>query len=164
MKENFTLHCVTESSTRFSNTCLDLTFATNVSDESLYYITYFSYHRPVTLSTIKHHARWGQKVQKKNSVVFSPQAIYTDWVTTTCQRNLVPTFVDRGVSCGQCGGSPTAVNLSFLDRRAKDAFMLKLAAVSIPFCFQFVPLYSANCVKFNTVTCRRVLIAFFSYW
>jgi hypothetical protein len=31
-------------------------------------------------------------------------------------RNLVPTFVDRGVSRGQRGGSPTVVNLSFLDR------------------------------------------------
>jgi hypothetical protein len=29
---------------------------------------------------------------------------------------LVPTFVDRGVSRGQRGGCPTAVNLSFLDR------------------------------------------------
>jgi hypothetical protein len=28
----------------------------------------------------------------------------------------VPTFVGRGVSRGQRGGSPTAVNLSFLDR------------------------------------------------
>jgi hypothetical protein len=27
---------------------------------------------------------------------------------------LVPTFVDRGVSRGQRGGSPTVVNLSFL--------------------------------------------------
>jgi hypothetical protein len=30
---------------------------------------------------------------------------------------LVPTFVDRGVSRGQRGGSHTAVNLSFLDRK-----------------------------------------------
>jgi hypothetical protein len=29
---------------------------------------------------------------------------------------LVPTVVDRGVSRGQRGGSPTVVNLSFLDR------------------------------------------------
>jgi hypothetical protein len=29
---------------------------------------------------------------------------------------LVSTFVDRGVSRGQRGGSPTVVNLSFLDR------------------------------------------------
>jgi hypothetical protein len=28
----------------------------------------------------------------------------------------VPTFVDRGVSRGQRGGSPTPVNPSFLDR------------------------------------------------
>jgi hypothetical protein len=52
---------------------------------------------------------------KTNSVAFSPQANYTDWATATCRRNLVPTFADKGVSRGQRGGSPTAVNLSFLD-------------------------------------------------
>jgi hypothetical protein len=30
---------------------------------------------------------------------------------TTCWRNLMPTFADRGVSRGQRGGSPTVVNL-----------------------------------------------------
>jgi hypothetical protein len=30
---------------------------------------------------------------------------------------LVPTFVDRGVSRGQRGGSPMVINLSFLDRK-----------------------------------------------
>jgi hypothetical protein len=35
---------------------------------------------------------------------------------------LVPTFVDRGVSRGQLGGSPTAVNLSFLDRSRYFSF------------------------------------------
>jgi hypothetical protein len=53
--------------------------------------------------------------QKKNSVALSLRANYADWATATCRRNLVPTFVDRGVSHGQRGGSPTAVNLSFLD-------------------------------------------------
>jgi hypothetical protein len=51
-----------------------------------------------------------------NSVALSPQANYTDWAIATCRRNLVPTFVDRGVSRSQRGGSPTVVNLSFLDR------------------------------------------------
>jgi hypothetical protein len=51
-----------------------------------------------------------------NSVAFSPQANYTDWATATCWPNLVPTFVDRGVSRGHRGGSPTAINLSFLDQ------------------------------------------------
>jgi hypothetical protein len=51
-----------------------------------------------------------------NSVALSPQANYTDRATDTCRRNLVPTFVDRGVSRGQRGGSPTVVNLSVLDR------------------------------------------------
>jgi hypothetical protein len=49
------------------------------------------------------------------SVALSPQVNYTDWATATCRRNLVPTFVDRGVSRGQRGGSLTVVNLSFLD-------------------------------------------------
>jgi hypothetical protein len=42
--------------------------------------------------------------QKKTSVALSPQANYTDGETATCRRNLVPTFVDRGVSRGQRGG------------------------------------------------------------
>jgi hypothetical protein len=57
-----------------------------------------------------------------NSVALSPQANYTDLSTATCQRNLVPNFTDRGVSRGQCGGFPTAVNLSFLDRNRSFSF------------------------------------------
>jgi hypothetical protein len=52
---------------------------------------------------------------RTNSVALSPQAKYTDLATATCRRNLVPTFADRGMSRGQCGGSLTVVNLSFLD-------------------------------------------------
>jgi hypothetical protein len=52
---------------------------------------------------------------KTNSVALSPQENYTDSVTATYRRNLLPTFVGRGVSCGQRGGSPAVVNLSFLD-------------------------------------------------
>jgi hypothetical protein len=52
---------------------------------------------------------------KKPSVALSPQANYNDWATATCRRNLVSTFVDREVSRGQRSGSPTVVNLSFLD-------------------------------------------------
>jgi hypothetical protein len=62
-------------------------------------------------------AALGSEYQSKtNSVALSPRANYTDWATATCRRNSVPTFVDRGVSGGQRGGSPTVVNLSFLDR------------------------------------------------
>jgi hypothetical protein len=50
-------------------------------------------------------------ITNKNSVAFSPQANYTDWVTVTSQWILVPTFVDRRVSRGQRGGSSTVVNL-----------------------------------------------------
>jgi hypothetical protein len=48
-------------------------------------------------------------------MAFSLQANYTDWETATGRRILVPTFVDRGVSHGQRGETPMAVNLSFLD-------------------------------------------------
>jgi hypothetical protein len=51
-------------------------------------------------------------------VALSPQANYT----ATCLRNLVPTFVDRGLSRGQRGGSFTVVNLSFLDRSRYFSF------------------------------------------
>jgi hypothetical protein len=63
---------------------------------------------------------------KTNSVTFSPQVNYTDWATATCWRNLVPTFADRGMSRGQRGGSPTAVNLSFLDRSRYFSFKYPL--------------------------------------
>jgi hypothetical protein len=66
------------------------------------------------------HLEPGRTKQKTNSVAFSPQANYTDWATATCPRNLVPTFVDRGVSRGQRGRSPTVINLSFLDRNQKE--------------------------------------------
>jgi hypothetical protein len=49
-------------------------------------------------------------------MAFSSQVNYTDWATANCQRNLVPTFADRVVSHGQCGESPTVVNLSFLEQ------------------------------------------------
>jgi hypothetical protein len=63
-----------------------------------------------------------QKKKLKNSVALSPRANYTDWTTAICRRNLVPTFVDRGVSRGQHGGSPTVVNLSSLDRSRYFSF------------------------------------------
>jgi hypothetical protein len=49
-------------------------------------------------------------------MTFSPQVNYTEWATANGRLILVPTFVDRGVARGQRGGTPTAVNLSFLDR------------------------------------------------
>jgi hypothetical protein len=60
--------------------------------------------------------------EKTYSLALSPRAKYTDWATATFRRNLVPTFVDRGVSCGQRGGSPVVVNLSFLDRSRYFSF------------------------------------------
>jgi hypothetical protein len=53
---------------------------------------------------------------KTNPVVLSPQANYTDRATASGWGILVSTLVHRGVSRGQRSGTPTAVNLSFLDR------------------------------------------------
>jgi inosine/xanthosine triphosphate pyrophosphatase family protein len=53
---------------------------------------------------------------KTNSVAISPRANYTDWATATCRRYTLPTFVDSGMSSSKLGGSPTVVNLSFLDQ------------------------------------------------
>jgi hypothetical protein len=47
-------------------------------------------------------------------------------MTATCRRNLVPTFVGRGVSRGQRGGSPTAANLSFLDRNENYTYIVNI--------------------------------------
>jgi hypothetical protein len=55
-------------------------------------------------------------------MVLSLQANYTDCATATCRRNLVPTFVDRGVSCGQGSGAPWVVNLNFLDQSRYFSF------------------------------------------
>jgi hypothetical protein len=51
-----------------------------------------------------------------DSVAFSPQANYTNWANATGRQIWVPAFVDREVSHGQRGRSPTAVILSFLDQ------------------------------------------------
>jgi hypothetical protein len=62
-----------------------------------------------------------------NSVALSPQVNYTDRAIATCRLNLVPTFVDRGVSRGQRGGSRALVNISFLHR--SRYFSLKLLLI-----------------------------------
>jgi hypothetical protein len=76
----------------------------------------------IAMRSVKDAKQQQQKKQKTNSVALSPRANYTDWSTATCRRNLVSTFVDRGVSHGQCGGSLTVVNLSFLDRSRYFSF------------------------------------------
>jgi hypothetical protein len=53
-------------------------------------------------------------------MAFSLQTNYTDWGTATGRQILVPTFVDKTVSRGQLSRTPTAVNLSFLDRNVID--------------------------------------------
>jgi hypothetical protein len=63
---------------------------------------------------------------KKNSVALSPQVNYTDLAAATCRRNLVPTFVDRRVSRGQRGGSPTVTSAITLEN---PNFALKLRLV-----------------------------------
>jgi hypothetical protein len=47
-------------------------------------------------------------------LALSLQSNYTEWATATGRPILVPTSADRGVSCCQHGGKPTAV--SFLDQ------------------------------------------------
>jgi hypothetical protein len=44
--------------------------------------------------------------------------------TATGRRILVPTFVDRGVSRSQRGGTTKAVNLSFLDQSRYFSFQV----------------------------------------
>jgi hypothetical protein len=56
------------------------------------------------------------KIGFKTPMAFSLQTNYTDRSTATGRRILVPALADRGVSRGQHDGTPTAVNLSFLDR------------------------------------------------
>jgi hypothetical protein len=48
--------------------------------------------------TRKKTARSTWLSKQTNSVALCPEANYTGWATATCRRNLVPTFVDRGVS------------------------------------------------------------------
>jgi hypothetical protein len=65
------------------------------------------------------HDDWCKNLEHyyiKNSVDLSLQANSTDWSTATCRWNLMQTFVARGVSRGQRGGSLTVIYLSFLDR------------------------------------------------
>jgi hypothetical protein len=57
-------------------------------------------------------------------MAFSPQASYTDWAAATDRRILVRTFADGGLSRGQRGRTPTAVNLSFLDRNRYFSFQV----------------------------------------
>jgi hypothetical protein len=56
-----------------------------------------------------------KNINKTTFVPVSPQANYTDWATGIGRWILMPTFSDRVVSRCQRGGTPTAVNLSFLD-------------------------------------------------
>jgi hypothetical protein len=47
MKSKFNLDCISSASTTLGNTCIDLTFTRNISVQTLPYVSYFSYHRPV---------------------------------------------------------------------------------------------------------------------
>jgi hypothetical protein len=88
------------------------------------------YHESVITCWLLHnfelYAKYFYFVIKTNTVALSPQVNYTDWSTATCQQNLVPTFVDRGVLRGQHGGSRTIVNISFLDRSCYFSFKWRL--------------------------------------
>jgi hypothetical protein len=47
MKSKFNLDCISSASTTLCNTCIDLTFAKNISVQTIPYVSYLSYHRPV---------------------------------------------------------------------------------------------------------------------
>jgi hypothetical protein len=47
VKSKFNLDCIRSASTTLGNTYIDLTFTRNISVETLPYVSYFSYHRPV---------------------------------------------------------------------------------------------------------------------
>ena len=47
MKSKFNLDCISSASTTVANMCIDLTFTRNISIQTLPYVSYFSYHRPV---------------------------------------------------------------------------------------------------------------------
>jgi hypothetical protein len=64
----------------------------------------------------------GHKQQKQTPwPLVRERIIPTERPPLVCEI-LVPTFVDRGVSLGQRGGSPMVVNLSFLDRSRYFSF------------------------------------------
>jgi hypothetical protein len=93
--------------------CLELHNYLYVQQSDCYYSIFLSDKR--MLQKLEDISGWMVRILYIYSVALSPQANYTDWATATCRRNLMPTFVDRGVSRSQRGGSPTVVNLSFLD-------------------------------------------------
>jgi hypothetical protein len=77
----------------------------------------------VMMSVRSHIEKEKCKIKQQTSCVgHSTHENYTDLATDTCQRNLVPTFADRGMSRGQRDGSPKTVNLSFLDRSRYFSF------------------------------------------
>jgi len=47
MKSIFNLDYISSASTTLGNTCIDLTFTSNISLQTLPYVSYFSYQRPV---------------------------------------------------------------------------------------------------------------------
>jgi hypothetical protein len=47
MKSRFNLDCRSSASTTLGKTCIHLTFTRKVSVQTLPYVSYFSYHRPV---------------------------------------------------------------------------------------------------------------------
>jgi hypothetical protein len=47
MESKFNLDCISSGSTALGNMCIDLTSTRNISIQTLPYVSYFSYHRPV---------------------------------------------------------------------------------------------------------------------
>jgi hypothetical protein len=47
LKSKFNFDCISSAFTTLGNTYIDLTFTRNISVQTLPYVSYFSYHRPV---------------------------------------------------------------------------------------------------------------------
>jgi hypothetical protein len=117
-----------------------------------------------------------EQTKQTNSVALSPRANYTDWATATCRRNLVSTFVERGGSAGQRGGSPPppVVNLSFRDRIGENTMRWNTWECNCKHCGPSLPWWmlvaSQTGVAFSLFLCRTphltlvVLFAFRPSW
>jgi hypothetical protein len=102
----------------------------------------------ITARATKHDKDTDEKTNKTKSVAFSPQVNYTDW-RPPLVGNFSANFcgLGGGGSRGQRGGTPTVVNLSFLDRSLY--FLLQVALIYAKEA-QWTP-SQANCYSENVV-------------
>jgi hypothetical protein len=92
-------------------------------------------------------AEINNRANKIISVAFIPQANYTAWATVTGGWILMQTFAERGMSRGQHGRKPTAVNLNCLDQSRYFSFKYLLI---YPHEVEWHP-FQTRCYSENTV-------------